>query len=92
MKLTPVLTEKATNEAKRGNYTFSVDRMWNKNQIRREIERVFSVHVKRIRTVAVSGEVKKDNKGYRKAKLPGKKAIVTLADKEKIDLFKTKKS
>ena len=45
----------------------------------------------RFLTVKVPGETKRTAKGRKKIILPGKKAIVTLKEKEKIDLFETKK-
>jgi large subunit ribosomal protein L23 len=92
MKLKPVITEKSVNEAKKGNYTFFVDKGLTKLEIKREVGRVFGVHVTRVRTVNFRGGVKKNYTG-RKITVPArKKAIVTLKNKEKIDLFETKES
>ena len=91
MRIAPVLTEKSLNEAKEGNYTFWVDRRMNKNQIRGLVEETFEVHVTRVRTITVPGETKKTFRGRKVVVKPRKKAIVTLKEKEKIDLFETKK-
>ena len=87
MKLRPVLTEKSMNEAKKGNYTFFVERNMNKRQIRKMIEEIFEVSVVKVRTMNVAGEVKRTNMGKKRIIKPKKKAIVTLEGKDKIDLF-----
>ena len=91
MKLEPVLTEKSLNEAKRGNYTFWVDRRLTKPQVKRLIDEVFGVNVVKVRTLNVAAEVKKTLTGRKRVIQPKKKAIVTLREKEKIDLFESKK-
>lgn len=78
MRIIPVLTEKSLDQAKEGNYTFWVDRRLNKNQIRNLVEETFGVHVTRVRTINVRGETRK-------------KATVALKEKEKINLFESKK-
>ncbi len=90
-KLIPVLTEKSLDEAKKGNYTFWVDRTWNKHKIRGVVNEVFEVNAVKVRTINYVGRVKKDFRGKKKVIKPRKKAIVTLKGKEKIDLFETKK-
>jgi large subunit ribosomal protein L23 len=87
MKLRPVLTEKSMSEAKKGNYTFFVEKNMNKRQIRKMIEEIFGVSVVKVRTMNVAGEVKRTNMGKKRIIKPKKKAIVTLEGKDKIDLF-----
>ena len=91
MKLEPVITEKSSKLAEEGKYTFRVDKGLNKFEIKKIIEKVFSVTVTSVRTLMEAGEVKKNFKGRIRVIKPGKKAIVALKDKEKIDLFETKK-
>ena len=91
MKLEPIITEKTLEQAKDGNYTFRVEKGLNKNQIKLLIEEVFGVHVKKIRTINVRGELKRTLAGRKRRIMSVKKTIVTLAGKEKIDLFETKK-
>ena len=88
--LKPVLTEKSLKLAEDGIYTFYVGRGLNKGQIRHEIDNTFGVHVVKIRTLKVGGSTKKNVKGYKKIVKPRKKAMVKLAEKEKIDLFEVK--
>jgi len=91
MKLIPVLTEKSLNEAKKGNYTFWVDRGLTKYQINKLVSDTFGVKVVRVRTMNVPGETKKTLMGRKRIIQPRKKAIVILGQKDKIDLFETKK-
>ena len=91
MKLEPVLTEKSLGEAKRGNYTFWVEKNITKHQIKRLVNDVFGVKVLKVRTLNVAGETKRTVMGRKKIIKPRKKAIVTLSEKDKIDLFETKK-
>ena len=78
MKLKPVLTEKSMDEAKKGNYTFFVEKNMNKRQVRKMIEEVFGVTVVKVRTMNVAGEVRRTNMGKKRTIKPKKKAIVTL--------------
>jgi large subunit ribosomal protein L23 len=91
MKLIPVLTEKSLEQAKRGNYTFWVDRNLTKHQIKKLVSEVFAVNVVRVRTANIAGETKKTLMRVKRVIQPRKKAIVTLRDKDKIDLFEEKK-
>jgi len=92
MKLQAVFTEKSMNNAKNGNYTFFVDRDLNKHQIKVLVNDTFDVHVESVRTINVAGERKKTVKGKYRLIKRRKKAIVTLKEKEKIDLFEEKKT
>ena len=91
MKLEPIITEKTTNLAKKGEYTFRIAKNMNKYKIKELVEKTFGVHVERVKTISLAGEVKKTIQGRKKVIKPGKKAIVKLKEKEKIDLFESKK-
>jgi len=91
MKIEPIVTEKSMELARKGKYTFRVEVGLGKNRIKKLIEEIFSVHVKGIWTANVRGEIKRTNSGRKRKIMPSKKAIVVLAEKEKIDLFETKK-
>ncbi len=84
----PIITEKSFADAQKGVFTFSVNQKANKREIKKAIEDLFKVHVRSIATNTVKG--KKRMVG--KKRLPvyeanWKKARVTLAKGEKIDLF-----
>lgn len=90
MKILPIITEKSMLDAKLGRYAFYVDPRLTKGQIRGLIDRVFGVHVTSVKTMILKGRTKKNYKGIKLTIPSKKKTIVTLKDKEKIDLFETK--
>ena len=81
----PVITEKSQIAKSNGQYTFKVDPKANKTEIKEAIEKLFNVKVKQIRTINV--KVKKRRVGrYTGLTNRSKKAIVTLAEGQTIDL------
>lgn len=88
----PIITEKATGLTEKFNrFTFVVDKEANKLEIKEAVERMYSVHIDEVRTMNYGGgksSVKYTNKGIVEQKSKQwKKAIVTVADGETIDLF-----
>lgn len=87
----PILTEKADAlSEKLSQYTFIVDRKVNKVEIRKAVEAMYNVAVDAVNTTVIPGKAKNRNtkKGVvRGQKAAYKKAIVTLAKGEEIDLF-----
>jgi large subunit ribosomal protein L23 len=87
----PVLTEKVNLQMeKSGRYTFEVDKRSNKLEIKKAVEEFYGVKVTDINTVVVPGKNKTryTKAGFLKGVKPSyKKAIVTLAEGESIDLF-----
>ncbi len=83
----PLLTEKATIAREgRNEYAFEVNPRANKLQIKSAIESEFGVKVSDVRTLTVRGKVKRQ--GYTSGKRADwKKALVTLAAGNTIDLF-----
>jgi large subunit ribosomal protein L23 len=82
----PLITEKAQNLAVSGKYAFEVDRRANKLQIKEAIEIAFNVKVRTVNTCMMKGKVRRY--GRAETKQPDwKKAIVTLAPGDKIELF-----
>lgn len=71
----PIFTEKSTQLAKQGKYTFLVGLRDGKPNLKSQISKLFKVHVRQIRTLKTGGI---------------KKAIVVLKDGEKIDVFHEK--
>ena len=83
----PIITEKldAERETHR-HYAFNVDRKANKDEIKAAIQTLFKVSVTAIRTSVHRGKVKRMGKSI--GKRPNwKRAIVTLKEGDKIDLF-----
>ncbi len=82
-----VVTEKSMRGVEAGKYTFEVARDATKPQIREAVERVFGVRVVKVNTVRVPGKTKR--RGRHTYRTPErKKAVVTLAAGQKIDLEK----
>lgn len=83
----PVVTERsaALQETER-KYTFIVARLANKPEIRYAVEKLFSVKVDGVRTANYQGKWRRMGRtiGRRPAY---KKAIVTLAEGESIDVY-----
>lgn len=65
---------------------FEVARDASKTQIRAAVEGAFSVKVVDVRTMIVRGKMKRMGRGYAKTQ-NWKKAIVTLREGDKIDVF-----
>lgn len=87
----PILTEKAdTLSGKLNQYTFIVNRKVNKLEIKKAVEDMYNVAVDAVNTAVIPGKVKNRNTktGVVRGRKPAyKKAIVTLARGEEIDLF-----
>ena len=83
----PIVTEKATIAREEANeYAFEVNGKANKIQIRAAIEKLFDVKVASIRTLNVRGKLKR--MGAHQGRRSGwKKAVVTLAEGNTIDVF-----
>ena len=87
MKIKPIMTEKSLEEAKNGRYTFAVPVNFKKGKIKETISDIFGVHVKTVRTMNTKPG-QKTNIYRKKINVRAfKKAVVTLKDKEKIDIF-----
>ncbi len=89
--ITPVFTEKSLRLAKLGKYSFWIDRMATKAGVKVQINKLFGVEVKEIKTITTHGEAKRNNRGRKVAVLPTKKAIVTLKDGKKLEIFEEPK-
>ena len=87
MQIKPILTEKSLGEAKKGQFTFLVDRFMTKFDIKNLIEKAFDVNVLKVRTINMKGGVKKNVRGKIVTKKAVKKAVVTLKAGEKIGIF-----
>ncbi|MFN0094243.1 MAG: 50S ribosomal protein L23 [Dehalococcoidia bacterium] len=84
--LRPIITEKSTALTALDKYVFEVDIRSNKNQIREAVQIAFNVRVADVNTMKVKGKPKRF--GRRVTNRPDwKKAIVTLAGGDKIEIF-----
>ena len=84
--LRPVVSEKSIDQSTRGRYTFQVHPKANKIQIKAAVEELFNVRVEAVRTQNHDG--KKTRFRTSEGKQPDwKKAIVTLNDEDRIELF-----
>src|SRR3712207_8642554 len=83
----PVISEKSYNLIEsEGQYTFQVDRRANKNQIKRAVESAFEVSVQKVNTTNVKSKPKRQ--GLTRGRTSTwKKAVVKLAEGERIELF-----
>ena len=80
----PVITEKSMAK-ENGKYTFKVDPRANKIEIKNAIEKIFNVKVTSIRTINVKPKKRRVGR-YTGLTNRTKKAIVTLAEGQTIDL------
>ena len=84
--LRPIITEKTTVLTGLDKYVFEVDLRANKNQIKEAVQIAFSVRVAEVNTMVMKGKAKRF--GRRITNRPDwKKAIVTLVQGDKIELF-----
>ena len=87
----PVFTEKSLKASKFGNYTFRVEPRMDKKRIAAEISKIFDVTVVKVRTIKTGGEKGRNAKGRNFSVKAGKKAIVTLKEGDKMDIFEESK-
>ena len=82
----PILTEKTTNlQELRNQFAFKVDPKANKSEVRKAIETLFDVKVKRVNICNMPGKMRRFL-GRPGRAAPWKKAIVTLHEGQTIDL------
>ena len=82
----PVITEKSTTLHEINKYAFEVMPRSNKIQIKAAVEKAFNVKVTAVNVMTVPGKTKLRGR-IRIRTSPWKKAIVTLKEGEKIELF-----
>lgn len=84
----PVISEKSTIMSDDHNqYVFEVDQRANKIQIKEAVELVFEVKVERVRTMIQPAKRALRGRAWYIRTKQWKKAIVTLAEGDEIDLF-----
>lgn len=83
----PLNTEKSTLTAEMNQYIFEVDRRANKVQIREAVEQVFKVDVEKVRVINMPPRFGRWGRKRVKRTPAWKKAIVTVAPGQKIEIF-----
>lgn len=84
--LKPMVSEKSYDLVSEKKYTFKVDPRATKLAVRKAVEEIFKVHVTKVNTVRMRG--KRKRQGYTSGRRPDwKKAVVTLREGEKIEIF-----
>ena len=82
----PIVTEKNTRLTEQNKYAFEVARDANKKQIKEAVETAFNVRVVSVNVMSVQGKMRGMGRLRGKTKT-WKKAVVTLAPGQKIDIF-----
>ena len=82
----PVITEHSYDMMEKNTYTFEVAKDANKYQIKDAVEEIFGVKVVRVNTLTVKPKTKRVRYVAGKTR-SWKKAIVTLAEGDTIEVF-----
>lgn len=83
----PLITEKSTLLQERNKYVFEVMRSANKAQVREAVERAFDVKVLNVNMAPMRGERRRLRNGRWLQAKTGKKAVVTIAPGQTIQIF-----
>jgi large subunit ribosomal protein L23 len=84
--LAPVVSEKSYSLLDNNSYTFLVHRDANKTEIRKAVEAIWNVKVVGVNTINRKGKVKRFR--FQTGRRPdSKRAIVKLAEGDKIEIF-----
>lgn len=82
----PVISEKSYGLLDENKYTFVVAPGANKTEIKIAVEQVFGVRVTNVNTLNRQGKRKRTRFGYGRRK-DTKRAVVSLAEGDRIDIF-----
>ncbi len=83
--VSPVITEKSTLVSDHNQVVFNVARDASKPEIKAAVEALFNVKVKAVNTILRKGKVKRF-RGIKGRQSDVKKAVVTLAEGQSIDV------
>jgi large subunit ribosomal protein L23 len=83
----PIITEKSTMLSGHNKYVFEVAIAANKPQIKTAVELAFNVKVEGVNTIIVRGKIKRMGRRQGGQQPSWKKAIVTLAAGDQIQLY-----
>jgi large subunit ribosomal protein L23 len=81
----PAITEKGTMVSEHNQVVFNVALRATKREIKKAVEGLFGVKVKAVNTLVRKGKFKRF-RGFKTIQSDVKKAIVTLADGERLDV------
>ena len=81
----PVITEKSMISSENGKVTFIVPLSANKDEVKAAVEAIFNVKVNKVNTIRQFGKTK-TFRGHEGSRSDFKKAIVTLAEGQNIDV------
>ncbi|RME58247.1 50S ribosomal protein L23 [Candidatus Parcubacteria bacterium] len=81
----PLITEKSTTLSQAGQYVFVVDARATKNEIKKEVERLYHVNVKKVNIARRPAKVRR-LRGLRGRRPGYKKAIVVLEKGQHIEI------
>ena len=84
--IAPVVSEKSYSLLDANKYTFTVHPDANKTEIKIAIEKIFNVKVTSVNTLNRVGKTRRTKSGLGKRK-DTKRAIVSLAEGHRIDIF-----
>lgn len=82
----PLITEKTTKLIEERKYTFEVMQGANKIEVKEAVETIFNVNVTAVNIINVRKKQRKVGK-YEGLRPAVRKAIVTLAEGQKLDVF-----
>jgi len=82
----PIITEKSTEQQEQNKYCFKVNKRANKKEIIKAVKEIFGVEPVSCNTLNIKGKRKRERYRYGYTS-SWKKAIVTLKEGEKIELF-----
>lgn len=83
--LRPVITEKSMTSSESGKVVFTVPVSATKDDVKAAVEAIFNVKVEKVNTVKQAGKVKRF-RGYEGVRSDYKKAVITLAAGQNIDV------
>jgi large subunit ribosomal protein L23 len=86
----PVVSEKSYAGLEQNTYTFLVDKRSSKTEIKEAIQQIWGVSVTSVRTLNRKGKVKRRRFTTGK-RADEKRAVVTLAEGDRIEIFETGK-
>jgi large subunit ribosomal protein L23 len=86
----PVVSEKSYAGLDQNTYTFLVDKRANKTEIKEAVQQIWNVQVTSVRTLNRKGKTKRRRYTVGK-RADEKRAIVTLIEGDKIEIFETGK-